>query len=66
MNTDQIISIGDRVNYYIDSKSVGINKIILVEYGWGYNLMEIPEHKQNVIINQPKDLCLAIKSFDNK
>ncbi len=64
LNPKEVIIIGDRVNDYHDAKGAGIENIILVEYGWGYNKNDIPEHVQKVGVNKPEDILLAINEID--
>jgi len=64
LNPEEIILIGDRINDYYDAKEAGINNILLVDYGWGYDLKKIPEHKQNVVIKAPWDIIKAVESFN--
>lgn len=60
---EEVIMIGDRINDYEDAVRAGIKHILLVEYGWGYNKDEIPEHKQKVKVKKPEDLLKAIASI---
>lgn len=62
LKPDEALMIGDRINDYEDAINVGIKKIILVEYGWGYDKKAIPEHTQKVKVEKPKDILKAIKS----
>lgn len=63
MDLDEIVMIGDRLYDHNDAKAVGI-KLILVEYGWGYDRSKIPDHKQNVVVNKPSDLIKAIAAIE--
>ncbi len=63
INKEDAVMIGDRIHDYRDAKEAGIDKIILVEYGWGYDKNQIPEHKQKVTVNTPSDLIKAIDAF---
>lgn len=60
---EEVIMIGDRINDYEDARGAEIINIILVEYGWGYDRKKIPEHRQKVAVNKPKEILDAIKSF---
>ena len=43
-----------------------LTNIILVDYGWSYDLEKIPEYHQKVIIKKPEDILKAIKIFNKK
>jgi HAD superfamily hydrolase (TIGR01549 family) len=64
LSEDEILVVGDRVNDYFDAKEAGLNNIILVEYGWGYEKEKIPNHKQSIIVKKPLDLIKAVESFE--
>ena len=63
INSNEILLIGDRNNDFIEGSKAQLNNILLVDYGWGYNLKEIPEYKQKIIVKNPKDILKAIKEF---
>lgn len=62
-NPNEIVSIGDRVNDYRDAQKAGINNVILVEYGWGYDITKIPEYKPRAVVKKPLDILKAIKKY---
>jgi len=41
----------------------GVDNLILVEYGWGYDPANVPEYKSRMIVNKPKDLLKAVEKF---
>ncbi|MBB6214763.1 HAD superfamily hydrolase (TIGR01549 family) [Anaerosolibacter carboniphilus] len=59
---DEVIVIGDRISDYDSGKKAGIEHILLVEYGWGYDKHKFPECK--FIINEPLHLIDAIREID--
>lgn len=63
LKPEEVLMIGDRINDYNDSLAAGINNVLLVEYGWGYDAKKIPYHKQDVLIKKPIDLLKAVKNF---
>jgi phosphoglycolate phosphatase len=63
---DEAIMIGDREVDYLEAKKAGIENVILVEYGWGYNRTELREHKQEIIVNEPKDILTAVEKISNR
>ncbi|MEK6948429.1 MAG: HAD family hydrolase [Nanoarchaeota archaeon] len=63
LDVKEVIMIGDRINDYESAIGAGIKNILLVEYGWGYDINKIPDHKQDIKVEKPKDLLLAVKSF---
>jgi len=54
---EETIMIGDRDVDYDQAKQAQVNKIILVDYGWGYSKEKIP---QKVLVKQPSDLLVAV------
>lgn len=63
IKSNEVLLIGDRNVDFVEGSKAGLNNIILVDYGWGYNLEEIPEYKQKVSVKSPKDILKAIKDF---
>ncbi|MEK6927934.1 MAG: HAD family hydrolase [Nanoarchaeota archaeon] len=63
LDVDETLVIGDRAGDYIDANKAGITKVLLVEYGYGYDSSRIPEHKQNVVINKPEDILIAVEKL---
>ncbi len=59
---NEVIAVGDRLSDYEAGKKAGIDHIILVEYGWGYDKNKIPGRK--FIINEPRQLIDAVKEID--
>jgi phosphoglycolate phosphatase len=66
LKKEEILVIGDRLNDYHNAKDAGLNNVILVEYGYGYEKSKIPDHEQSIIVKKPLDLIKAVKSFENK
>ena len=60
MKTSEVILVGDRVVDYRLAQKAGIQNLILVEYGWGYDKKLTPNYKPKVIVNKPQDLLKAI------
>ena len=60
---ENTISIGDRNVDFIAGSKAGLKNIILVDYGWGYDLNKIPEYNQKMKVNSPKELLIAIKEY---
>ncbi len=58
-----VLLIGDRNVDFIEGSKAGLSNILLVDYGWGYDLEEIPEYKQKVLVKNPNDLLEAAKEF---
>ena len=63
IKSNDVLLIGDRNIDFIEGSKAGLNNILLVDYGWGYNLEEIPEYKQKVLVKKPNDLLEAVKEF---
>jgi phosphoglycolate phosphatase len=64
IKADEVLSIGDRNVDFTDGTDAGIKNILLVEYGWGYNLSELPDYNQKVIVKNPSDILAAINHFE--
>jgi phosphoglycolate phosphatase len=64
LTSDSVLLIGDRLIDYHEAEEAGIKNIILVEYGWGYDRSKIP--KQEVPVNEPKDLLRAVYRLEEK
>lgn len=60
----EVIMIGDRTIDYDEGIEAGLesDKIILVEYGWGYDKDKVP--KQKILVEKPLDLLKAIKNIN--
>ena len=65
IDEDEVVSIGDRNVDFIAGSKAGLHNIILVDYGWGYDLSLIPDYKKKVSVKEPIDLLDAIKSYNN-
>jgi len=63
IKSNEVLLIGDRTIDFIEGSKAGLSNILLVDYGWGYDLKEIPEYKQKVLVKKPNDLLEAIKEF---
>lgn len=63
INLNEVLLIGDRKVDFIEGSKAGLKNILLVEYGWGYNLEEIPEYIQKVFVKKPSDILNAVKEF---
>ena len=63
VKSNEVLLIGDRNVDFIEGSKAGLSKILLVDYGWGYDLKEIPEYKQKVLVKKPNDLLEAVKEF---
>jgi phosphoglycolate phosphatase len=63
MKSNEVLLIGDRNVDFIEGSKAGLSNILLVDYGWGYDLEEIPEYKQKVLVKEPNDLLEAVKEF---
>jgi phosphoglycolate phosphatase len=63
IKSNEILLIGDRNVDFIEGSKAGLNNILLVDYGWGYDLEEIPEYKQKVLVKNPKSILEAVKKF---
>lgn len=63
LENHEVLMIGDRINDYNDAKKAGIDNVILVEYGWGYDPKNIPEYKSRYLVKEPRDLLEAVKRF---
>lgn len=62
VNKADVILIGDRENDFDDATKAGLKKIILVEYGWGYNKDNVP--KKEFLVNEPKDILKAVSLYE--
>jgi len=60
---DEVLLIGDRNVDFIEGSKAGLNNIILVDYGWGYDLAEIPKYNQKSIVKKPEDILLAVEEY---
>jgi len=63
LDQSEVLSIGDRNVDFAEGSKAGLKNIILVDYGWGYDLKLIPEYKKIFTINNPSELIDAIKSY---
>lgn len=57
---EEIIMIGDKDIDYDLAKKAGLDNILLVDYGWGYNKDKI---KQRFLVKKPSDILKAIKEL---
>jgi phosphoglycolate phosphatase len=64
LKPEEILLIGDRNLDFIEGSAAGLTNILLVDYGWGYHLEEMPEYEQKVIVKTPKDLIHSIEKFN--
>lgn len=64
LKPEEILMIGDRNVDFTDGMGAGLKNILLVDYGWGYNIEEIPEYDQKIIVKNPSDILSAIKYFE--
>ena len=60
-----MVMVGDRLVDFTTAKECGINQIILVEYGWGYDKEKISEYKQIILVHNPKDILVAVEHIAN-
>lgn len=58
LKKNEILYIGDRDIDFDISREAGLDHVLLVNYGWGYNNKKI---KQDIIIEKPFDIINAIK-----
>jgi len=63
IKSEEVLLIGDRNVDFLEGSKAGLDNILLVDYGWGYNLEEIPKYKQRVLVKSPDDLPNAILKF---
>jgi len=61
---EETLLIGDRNVDFVEGSKAGLNNIVLVDYGWGYDLSEIPEYDQKFSIIQPSDLLEAVEIYN--
>ncbi len=59
----EVVFIADRNVDYDKLKAAGFKKILLVEYGWGYDKSKVK--RQKVIIKKPADLTKALHGFSH-
>ena len=57
---EETLFIGDRGVDYEVGIEAGLSNILLVEYGWGY---DVPDYKPKCVVKEPGDLLTAIKKF---
>ena len=60
---NETLLVGDRNVDFIEGTKAGLDKILLVDYGWGYDLKLIPKYKSKSCVKKPKDLIEAIKKY---
>lgn len=65
-SSDNVILVGDRNIDFEEGISAGLKKILLVDYGWGYNKEKIPQSKQKSLLKKPLDLIKAVKELEEK
>ncbi len=63
LRKDEIVMVGDRPNDFIDAEKAGIEKVLLVGYGWGYDSTSIPNFRQQIKVNTPSDIIPAIEAM---
>jgi len=59
----EVLLIGDRNIDFIEGNKAGLSNIILVDYGWGYDLSLIPKYKPIIHVKKPEDILEAIKKI---
>jgi|GEM_PF-691651 len=59
---EESIYIGDMIGDYRSGVKAGLDKVIIVDYGWGYIKEEIPP--QLFSVKKPKDIIKAVKLLD--
>ena len=64
LKLDEILLVGDRNVDFVEGKKAGLKNILLIDYGWGYELKDIPEYEQKAIVKKPKDILEAVKIFN--
>jgi phosphoglycolate phosphatase len=60
---EEVLIIGDRNVDFIESSRAGLKNVLLVDYGWGYNLDGIPEYDPKAVVKKPKDILEAVKKY---
>jgi len=65
VSNDEALMIGDRRIDYLEGKEAGLSHILLVEYGWGYDISECDGYERNVIVEKPVDLITGVEKFEN-
>lgn len=60
LNQDEVVLIGDRNVDFKEGVDAGLKHILLVDYGWGYDKLKIPEWEQKFVVKKPIDLIKAI------
>ncbi|MDP3027039.1 MAG: HAD-IA family hydrolase [Nanoarchaeota archaeon] len=63
LNVEEVLLVGDRNVDFVEGTKAGLKNILLVDYGWGYNLKKIPDYKQKIIVKKPIDILKAVESF---
>jgi len=63
LKRSEVIIIGDREIDYMQAKKAGLQNIILVEYGWGYDRNKLRGFNQKTIVKEPLDLLDAVKNM---
>jgi len=63
VSPNETLLVGDRNVDFVEGIKAGLDKILLVDYGWGYELKLIPEYKSKYSVKKPKDLIEAIKKY---
>ena len=59
---EDVVLIGDMTSDYFNAKKAGVKKILLVDYGWGYDKEKTPE-RVKFEVKEPKDILLALKKI---
>lgn len=63
LDSSEILLIGDRNVDFSEGSRAGLKNILLVDYGWGYDLSLIPEYSQKVLVKNPEEIPNAIKKY---
>ncbi len=63
ISPNETLLVGDRNIDFVEGTKAGLDKILLVDYGWGYDLKLIPKYKSKYSVKKPKDLIEAIKKY---
>ncbi|MGV8150466.1 MAG: HAD family hydrolase [Candidatus Woesearchaeota archaeon] len=63
LEANDVLLIGDRNIDFNEGKAAGLEKILLVSYGWGFNIKTIPSYDVQEQINTPVEILSIIKKF---
>ena len=64
LSGDQLGMVGDRAQDFIESRAAGLSKVILVEYGWGYDPVKIPDYNLRTKVNEPLEIINAVNELE--